>query len=765
MDHLDIVQVYDIPDTPDKLATQDINGRGCMEKESGSLVPSNSGSTDFSDEGAKNRITGSGKLGINNKHSRRLFFRPGTNLSISNNSECESDMPMSLVNSSSRNPHLFRRPAADKTSDHENKYSRHSQYTEKGKAVSTSQSSTWGKNAVVDLMEQNRPSQVLQKAFPNRVLEGRHAKEIRKGSILTSGLSSLHGIANSSTTTHNAYKVKEKIDDKCKGGSGIDRGKGIFGDSNPKAGKNVSVSCSSISSPRVSGQKRLVRNGCISPQNIEKAKCLAENHSYGSTGLQTVKETLAYCSSSQVRDLIAEDNNFHRRKEMMSLSSKEPDTKSIDLSTRRSMTHNEEACGTSNANGGASDCFEVLGGWRTTNNRTKKINLPLTDKSSHLSQTKEDPCFVNQQNENTVVRRENGNGWSNGIDNDHHDNGNVVSFKHGSAPTVFHSSKSNQVNGHPTAARTPIKRHKRGYASSNRGESSTPVSIDSEIVFIGSSGEPSNSKSTRNQNSHGLEIRRQSDPHNVSGINNSVSDARAGQVEADEMLARELQEQLYNEIPGVGNEEIDTHIALALQQEETSRQPFSSESHPVFHPRGSLISNSRQLYSLSPQNPLVRRGSRVQGRTSTRLTRLRSQLPRQTSRMSYRERSSLFPSDMDLDMRIHILEALEAFNDMGVTGNFLQAEREFNENDYETLLALDESNHEHGGASISQINILPQSTVQCDNFEEACAICLETPTSGDTIRHLPCLHKFHKDCIDPWLRRRTSCPVCKSSIT
>ncbi|KAH6974855.1 hypothetical protein EDB80DRAFT_627336 [Ilyonectria destructans] len=41
-------------------------------------------------------------------------------------------------------------------------------------------------------------------------------------------------------------------------------------------------------------------------------------------------------------------------------------------------------------------------------------------------------------------------------------------------------------------------------------------------------------------------------------------------------------------------------------------------------------------------------------------------------------------------------------------------------------------------------------------------ICLETLQDGDMVRHLPCDHIFHSNCITKWfLKQHDTCPVCK----
>lgn len=42
-----------------------------------------------------------------------------------------------------------------------------------------------------------------------------------------------------------------------------------------------------------------------------------------------------------------------------------------------------------------------------------------------------------------------------------------------------------------------------------------------------------------------------------------------------------------------------------------------------------------------------------------------------------------------------------------------------------------------------------------------CSVCLDEFCKGEQLKSLPCVHFFHKDCIDAWLMVGHTCPVCK----
>ncbi|GAB2288669.1 E3 ubiquitin-protein ligase sdir1 [Dionaea muscipula] len=122
-------------------------------------------------------------------------------------------------------------------------------------------------------------------------------------------------------------------------------------------------------------------------------------------------------------------------------------------------------------------------------------------------------------------------------------------------------------------------------------------------------------------------------------------------------------------------------------------------------------------------------------------------------------------------------------------------DREFDDLDYETLRALDADNPGAPSMSEEEINALPvhkykvsapqsagssvqqtSASASSENKQEisitvgsskglddelTCSVCLEQVNAGELIRSLPCLHQFHANCIDPWLRQQGTCPVCK----
>ncbi|XP_024010152.1 putative RING-H2 finger protein ATL37 isoform X2 [Eutrema salsugineum] len=47
-----------------------------------------------------------------------------------------------------------------------------------------------------------------------------------------------------------------------------------------------------------------------------------------------------------------------------------------------------------------------------------------------------------------------------------------------------------------------------------------------------------------------------------------------------------------------------------------------------------------------------------------------------------------------------------------------------------------------------------------------CAICLNEFEDKETLRWMPpCSHTFHADCIDVWLSSRSTCPVCRATLS
>ncbi|XLS72453.1 hypothetical protein HN51_029318 [Arachis hypogaea] len=47
---------------------------------------------------------------------------------------------------------------------------------------------------------------------------------------------------------------------------------------------------------------------------------------------------------------------------------------------------------------------------------------------------------------------------------------------------------------------------------------------------------------------------------------------------------------------------------------------------------------------------------------------------------------------------------------------------------------------------------------------EDCSICLESFVDGDQLICLPCHHRFHSACLDPWVRCCGDCPYCRRHI-
>jgi len=129
-----------------------------------------------------------------------------------------------------------------------------------------------------------------------------------------------------------------------------------------------------------------------------------------------------------------------------------------------------------------------------------------------------------------------------------------------------------------------------------------------------------------------------------------------------------------------------------------------------------------------------------------------------------------FPPMQQLQYLSHQVQAIRQVREGRLPTHMLLSDRDFDENDYEALLALDEGVENRKGAAEGVINQLPTETVVPSPSKAAactpqrCMVCLEEPQAGEVLRSLPCHHKYHKHCIDKWLVIKATCPICQRDV-
>ena len=146
----------------------------------------------------------------------------------------------------------------------------------------------------------------------------------------------------------------------------------------------------------------------------------------------------------------------------------------------------------------------------------------------------------------------------------------------------------------------------------------------------------------------------------------------------------------------------------------------------------------------------------------------------------------------------HIHAAGATPEDRANLAALVMSDRDFNEDDYERLLALDKTAVKRGMSATALSRIPTSKWMGCaaqdgcsgasgaspattaaaadggnggnggaggvDEEHSRCAVCLEDYQKGDSVRHLPCLHSYHAACIDKWFEASVECPVCKHDV-
>ncbi|KAF6165261.1 hypothetical protein GIB67_030443 [Kingdonia uniflora] len=73
-------------------------------------------------------------------------------------------------------------------------------------------------------------------------------------------------------------------------------------------------------------------------------------------------------------------------------------------------------------------------------------------------------------------------------------------------------------------------------------------------------------------------------------------------------------------------------------------------------------------------------------------------------------------------------------------------------------------NKKPAGLSQEEVNYLGREIFKLKENPEECGICLEGFSDGDSLICLPCNHRFHSTCLNPWVQICGDCPYCRTGI-
>jgi hypothetical protein len=82
--------------------------------------------------------------------------------------------------------------------------------------------------------------------------------------------------------------------------------------------------------------------------------------------------------------------------------------------------------------------------------------------------------------------------------------------------------------------------------------------------------------------------------------------------------------------------------------------------------------------------------------------------------------------------------------------------------EYEQNLRLDEGNVARGINAATQRRVV--RTVEAAPDSGGCTVCQDALEAGTRVAELPCQHRFHWSCIEPWLVKERTCPTCRREV-